>query len=75
MITATQVKEVNPRISKAQIAADLANALVVFGQPVRPQDPIQVWEVHPVVSRFLETLRDREICIAIDLAAAEAGWL
>jgi aspartyl-tRNA synthetase len=35
--------------------------------PVRSCDPFQVWESHPVVSRYLD-LRDREIAAAIDAA-------
>lgn len=65
MITAEQVK---CRTGNAERVADLANALI-DAPDVRSQDPIQVWEAHPVVSLYLD-LRDREIAEAIDLANA-----
>jgi hypothetical protein len=69
MVTAAQVLEVNSRIrNNAEVVASLANELKACSAPVRAQDPIQVWEAHPVVSGYLSKLKDREICVAIDLA-------
>ena len=68
MVTAAQVLEVNSRIRNAEVVASLANELKACSAPVRAQDPIQVWEAHPVVSGYLGKLRDREICVAIDLS-------
>lgn len=47
----------------------LANALRESdcGMAVRPCDPFDWWEKHPVVSQFLD-LRDREISAAIQVA-------
>jgi hypothetical protein len=45
----------------------LIEDLKACGVPVRPSDPFQVWEAHPVVSQYLH-LKDRQIARAIDLA-------
>lgn len=68
MVTANQVLEVNSRIRNAEQVAKLANQIKESGVAVRSQDPIQVWEAHPAISPALDAMKDREICIAIDLA-------
>ena len=68
-ITSEHVLNVNNRARNVDVIVNLANDLVVSIVPVRSCDPIQVWEKHPVVSRYLDVLKDKEISIAIDLAA------
>lgn len=46
-----------------QLVEDLKNCDV----PVRSCDPFQVWESHPVISKYLH-LKDRQIARAIDIA-------
>ena len=68
MFTANQVLEINSRIRNAEAVAQLANSIQSSGVSVRAQDPIQVWEAHPAIASALDTMKDREISIAIDLA-------
>lgn len=68
MFTASQVLKINSRIRNADAVAELANQIKESGVNVRPQDPFQVWESHPAISPALDAMKDREICIAIDLA-------
>ena len=70
MITEADVLNLNPRLKKPETVAELANAVAASGVAVRSCDPIQAWGSHPVVSLFLEQLKDREIAAAIDLANA-----
>ena len=71
MIAANDVAKANSRIRNTEAVAALANSIKSSGVPVRAQDPIQVWETHPAIAPFLDVLKDREICVAIDLAIAE----
>lgn len=64
MITTSDIQV---RSRNLEELARLANELVAADVPVRSCDPIQVWESHPVVSRYLH-LKDREIAAAIDAA-------
>jgi len=66
MITETDVSNFNPRLSLV-VVAELANKIKDCDVPIRSCDPIQAWEVHPIVSQFIH-LKDREIAAAIDLA-------
>ena len=68
MTTKADVLKLNPRLKKPEVVAELANAVADSGVAVRSCDPIQAWEVHPVVSLFLDLLNDREVAAAIDLA-------
>ena len=66
MITLATLASTNRRALSPSVVVDLANALK-GSAPVRPQDPIQVWEAHPVISQYLDKLNDRDIVTAIDL--------
>jgi len=68
MITEADVLNLNPRLKKPEVVAEMATAVAASNVAVRSCDPIQAWEVHPVVSLFLDRLKDREIAAAIDLA-------
>lgn len=68
MTTKADVLNLNPRLKKPEVVAELANAVADSDVAVRSCDPIQAWEVHPVVSLFLDLLNDREVAAAIDLA-------
>jgi len=70
MTTKADVLKLNPRLKKPEVVAELANAVAASDVAVRSCDPIQAWEVHPVVSLFLDLLNDREVAAAIDLANA-----
>lgn len=69
-VTAQQVLEINSRARNVELIVKLANDVLASDVPVRDCDPIQVWENHPVVCRYLDSLKDREIAIAIGLAAS-----
>lgn len=67
-VTAEQVLAVNSRSRNIDLMVKLSNELLSSSVSVRACDPIQVWEKHPIVSQYLEILKDKEISIAIDLA-------
>jgi hypothetical protein len=68
MITVAQVLESNSRIPNPELIAQLANELVEAKIPVKASDPFECWESHPVLPKYFN-LKDRQICIAIDLAS------
>ncbi len=73
MVTVDQVIEANSRARSPEAVATLANDIRVSGVNIRPQDPIQVWESHPAVSKVLDEMKDREIALAIQLANQEVA--
>lgn len=67
MITTEQANQA-VRTRKPELVAELANELKIDGTPIESHWPVQTWEAHPVVSKYLDELKDREIAAAIDLS-------
>jgi len=66
MITLLDLAVTNRRAQSPSVLVDLANALK-GSESVRAEDPIQVWEAHSIISKYLDKLGDRDIVTAIDL--------
>ena len=66
MITLATLASTNRRAEYPSIVVELANALK-GSEPVRAEDPIQVWAIHSVISQYLDRLGDRDIVTAIDI--------
>jgi len=56
------------RTRNMDLVVKLANELCVCDEPFRSSDPTCNWEKHPIIKQYMESLKDREIAAACDVA-------
>jgi hypothetical protein len=52
---------------------ELSQELIGCEDNIRACDPIEVWEKHPVVSKYLD-MKDKDIAFAIDLSESMKNY-